>query len=60
MRGPEPRSFAEVRELDPDDPVMVEAFAVHCRVEPDEVTAAIEQVGPNRTAVEIWLGCASL
>ena len=60
MRPIERRSFEEVRELDARDPELIEAFAVAYGLQPEEVATAIEQVGPNRTAVEIWLGCASL
>jgi hypothetical protein len=60
MRPDEPRSFADSRLINIEDESQVLALAERYEVAPDELVEAVAQVGPNLTAVEIWLGCASV
>jgi hypothetical protein len=54
MRPDEDRSF-EPRTIDPADPEILAAEAERYQVEPEDVIRAVEAVGPNRVAVELWL-----
>lgn len=48
-RPPEPRV------IDAGDADQVRAVAEQMKVRPERVREAVEVVGPNRTAVELWL-----
>lgn len=48
-RPPEPRA------IDLADPDQVRAVAAQLEVEPADVEEAVAQVGPNLTAVALWL-----
>lgn len=57
MRPDEPRHFDDHdRELDLSDGDQVKAWADRYAVEEAAIREACAAVGPNRTAVELWLG----
>ncbi len=56
MRPDEPRSFEdEHTPLDVCNEAQVRAWAARYEVEPEVIRQACQQVGPNRTAVELLL-----
>jgi len=56
MRREDERSFQPPPIIDLSDPRHVAYWADRLQATPDEITEAVENVGPNRTAVAIWLG----
>jgi hypothetical protein len=56
MRPGQDRSFEPPLVIDLTDPNQVDYWADRLQATPDEITEAVESVGPNRTAVAIWLG----
>lgn len=55
MRPGEERSFDAPARIDVRDPDAVRRWAERYSVDPRDITQAVEQVGPNPTAVELWL-----
>lgn len=51
----EPRSFATPETVDLDDDASVQACAERLDAKPEDVRAAAQAVGPNLTAIELWL-----
>jgi hypothetical protein len=60
MRADEPRSFGDPKLVDVADEAQVRTLAQRYAVEPHEIVQAVQEAGPHLTAVELWLGCASL
>jgi hypothetical protein len=63
MQTSEPRSFTPEAcdapaEIDHRDPAQLQYWAERLEATPDEVIEAVRTVGPNCTAVAIWLGSA--
>lgn len=54
MRPEEPRS-PEPRVIDAADPEKLREVAAELKCRPEVVAEAVEKVGPNRTAVELYL-----
>jgi hypothetical protein len=50
--------FDEHRPIDLDDDAQVRYWAERLQATPAEIAQAIQNVGPNTTAVAIWLGSA--
>jgi hypothetical protein len=46
--------------IDVDDEAQVARVAAALAIGPDELREACAHVGPNRTAIEIWLGIAQV
>jgi hypothetical protein len=56
MRPDPDRSFDPPSVIDLKDQRQVDYWADRLQATPDEITEAVENVGPHRTAVAIWLG----
>jgi hypothetical protein len=56
MRPEEPRSFEEAKAIDLADAEAVRFWLERLNVTEEELAEAVEKVGSNRTAVEIFLG----
>lgn len=56
MRPDEDRSFEPPIVIDLEDTRQVSYWADRLQATPDEISEAVQNVGPNRTAVAIWLG----
>ncbi|MDD3838072.1 MAG: DUF3606 domain-containing protein [Phenylobacterium sp.] len=56
MRPDEPRAFEPPPLIDPKDHAQLTYWSERLDATVDELKQAIRQVGPNRTAVAIWLG----
>ena len=56
MRPEEPRSFDGPGHINLDDPEEVRYWAERLEATPEEIAEAVERVGPNRTAVGLYLG----
>lgn len=56
MRPDEDRSFEPPAVIDLEDSRQVNYWADRLQATPDEISEAVQNVGPNRTAVAIWLG----
>jgi hypothetical protein len=56
MRPKEPRTFDAQPLIDLQDKPQVHYWSRRLEVTPAEITDAVRAVGPNRTAVAIWLG----
>ena len=55
--GPdEDRSFEPPAMIDLQDDGQVTYWAERLQATPDEINEAVQNVGPHRTAVAIWLG----
>lgn len=59
MRPQEPRSFAAEKEIRLEDPEETRFWTEHLNASAEEIAAAIDKVGANRTAVELYLGVVS-
>lgn len=55
MRPDEDRSFAGPEIIDPDNEAEVGALAERLAATPEAVVDAVQAVGPNVKAVELWL-----
>jgi hypothetical protein len=55
MRPDESPTFEDDRHLDPCDDAQVQRWAADYGVPPEEIREACQQVGGNRTAVELKL-----
>jgi len=56
MRPKEPRIFDAQPLIDLRDKLQVDYWSQRLEVTPAEINEAVRTVGPNRTAVAIWLG----
>ncbi|WP_334162363.1 DUF3606 domain-containing protein [Phenylobacterium sp.] len=56
MRPHEPRSFEGPGDINLDDPDEVNYWAERLEATPEELAEAVQKVGPNRTAVGLYLG----
>lgn len=52
---PEDQRWPEPQVIDAADPEKLREAAAELKVRPELVAEAIEKVGPNRTAVELYL-----
>ena len=50
--------FGEHQPIDPEHDGQVRYWADRLKVRPEDVREAVQAVGPNCTAVAIWLGSA--
>jgi hypothetical protein len=55
MRPDEVRSFDSPALIDVADEAQLRAVAEQLDASPEDVAEAVERVGPNLTAVELWL-----
>lgn len=56
MRPQEHRSFDGPGDINLEDPDEVSYWAERLEATPEELAEAVEKVGPNRTAVGLYLG----
>ncbi|MDP3175778.1 MAG: DUF3606 domain-containing protein [Phenylobacterium sp.] len=56
MRPAEPRSFETQPLIDRQDALQVDYWCKRLEVSAEDIDEAVRAVGPNRTAVAIWLG----